>query len=99
MVYCSSSAARQLWLRLLALTIMANKGDVYSSHGKFFAKIEAQEEGIRFHMKGPHREDKQQATQDLTNIRAAASGRATRLDELLAMKQAELVMINITVNL
>ena len=67
---------------------MANKGDVYSSKGKLFAKIEAQEDGIRSLMKGPRREDKQQAAQDLTYIRAAASGGSTRLGELRAMKRA-----------
>ena len=67
---------------------MAHLGGVFTSNGKFFAKIETREGGMRFHMEGPRREDKQQAAQDLTDIRAAASGKATRLDELHAMKLA-----------
>ncbi len=43
---------------------MSHLGDVYTSNGKFFAKIEAREGGIRFHMEGPRRECKQQATLD-----------------------------------
>ena len=67
---------------------MAHLGGVFTSNGKFFAKIETREGGMRFYMEGPRREDKQQAAQDLTDIRAAASGKATRLDELHAMKLA-----------
>ena len=65
---------------------MAHLGDVYSSNDKFFAKVDTTEAGTRFKMVGPRREDKQQAAQDLTDIRAAAGGEATRLSELRAMK-------------
>ena len=67
---------------------MAQLGGVYASNGKFFAKIDIREGGARFYMEGPRREDEQRATQDLTDIRAAASGEATRLDGLRAMKLA-----------
>ena len=67
---------------------MAQLGNVYTSNGKFFAKIDTTEARKRFYMEGPRREDKQHAIEDLTDIRAAASGRATRLDKLLAMKLA-----------
>ena len=67
---------------------MAQLGNVYTSNGKFFAKIDTTEAKKRFYMEGPHREDKQQAAEDLNKIRAAASGEATRLDELHAMKLA-----------
>ena len=67
---------------------MAHLGDVYTDEGKHFAKIDKTEAGMRFKMRGPCREDKQQAAQDLADIRAAASGEATRLDELRAMKLA-----------
>ena len=65
--------------------IMAQRGDVCSSKGKFFAKIDAQERGARFYMTGPRRDDEHQAGQDLKYIRAAASGEASRLGELRAM--------------
>ena len=67
---------------------MAQPGNVYASNGRFLAKIDTTEKGKRFYMEGPRREDKQHAIEDLTDIRAAASGRATRLDKLLAMKLA-----------
>ena len=67
---------------------MANWGDVCSRNGKFFVKVEAQVDGIRFHVKGPRRDDEQQAGQDLKYIRVAASGEASRLGELHAMKLA-----------
>ena len=67
---------------------MAHLGGVYTCSDKFFAKIEAREGGSRFHIEGPRREDELRATQDLTDIRAAANGEATRLDGLRAMKLA-----------
>jgi len=67
---------------------MANCGDVCSHSGKFFAKVEAQVDGIRFFVTGPRRDDENQAGQDLKYIRAAASGEASRLGELRAMKLA-----------
>ena len=67
---------------------MANWGNVCSHNGKFFAKVEAQVDGIRFHVKGPRRDDEHHAGQDLKYIRAAASGEASRLGELRAMKLA-----------
>ena len=67
---------------------MAHLGGVFTTNGKFFAKIETREGGTRFHMEGPRREDKEQAAQDLSDIRVAASGEASRLDELRAMKLA-----------
>ena len=83
-VYCSSLVARQPWFGT-SDQAMANQGDVYSTKGEFFAKIEAQEDGVRFHMKGPRRDTNHLAVQDLTEIRAAASGEATRLGELLSL--------------
>ena len=67
---------------------MAHLGDLYTSNGKHFAKIETWEKGIKFKMTGPRREEKQQAAQDLTYIRTAGSGESTRLGELRAMKLA-----------
>ena len=67
---------------------MANWGDVCSHNGKFFAKVEAQVDGIRFYLTGPRRDDENQAGQDLKYIRAAAYGEASRLGELRAMKLA-----------
>ena len=67
---------------------MAHLGDVYTSNGKFFAKIETREASSRFHMEGPRREGKREAEQDLIDIRAAAGGEPTRLGELRAMKLA-----------
>ena len=67
---------------------MANLGDLYMSNGKCFAKIETWEKGTKFKIVGPRREDKQQAAQDLTYIRAAGSRDSTRLGELRAMKRA-----------
>ena len=67
---------------------MAHLGRVFTSSGKFFAKIETREGGTRFYMEGPRRECNQQAVQDLSDIRAAASGETTRLGELRAMKKA-----------
>ena len=59
---------------------MANWGNVCSHNGKFFAKVEAQVDGIRFHVKGPRRDDEHHAGQDLQYIRAAASGEASHLN-------------------
>ena len=67
---------------------MAHLGDVYTNEGKHFAKIDKTEAGMRFKMRGPCRDDKQQAAQDLADIRAAASGETTRLEALRAMKLA-----------
>ena len=67
---------------------MASWGAVCSHTGKFFAKVEAQVDGIRFYLTGPRRDDEHQAGQDLKYIRAAASGEASRLGELRAMKLA-----------
>ena len=52
---------------------MTHLGNVYTSNGEFFAKIDTTEAEQRFYMEGPRREDKQQAAQDLIDIRAAAS--------------------------
>ena len=70
------------------LAHMAHLGNLYLSNNKFYAKIETWEEGTKFKMFGPRREDKQQATQDLNDIRAAASEGSTRLDGLRAMMLA-----------
>ena len=67
---------------------MTHLGYVFTSNDKFFAKIATRAGGTQFYMEGPRREDKQQAAKDLTDIRAAASGEATRLHELRAMKAA-----------
>ena len=67
---------------------MAQLGNVHTSKGKVFAKIDTTEAKERFYMEGPRRDAEQQAAQDLTYIRAAASGESTRLGELRAMKRA-----------
>ena len=67
---------------------MAQLGNVCASKGKVFAKIDVTEAKERFYMEGPRRDAEQQAVQDLTYIRAAASGESTRLGELRAMKRA-----------
>ena len=67
---------------------MAQLGNVCASKGKVFAKIDVTEAKERFYMEGPRRDAEQQAVQDLTYIRAAASGESTRLGELRAMKCA-----------
>ena len=57
---------------------MANWGNVCSHNGKFFAKVEAQVDGIRFHVKGPRRDDENQAGQDLKYIRAVTGTKPLR---------------------
>ena len=67
---------------------MAHPGGVIKKDGKSIAKIETKESGTRFKMVGPPRVDEQQAAQDLSAIRAAADGEATRLAKLQAMQLA-----------
>jgi hypothetical protein len=67
---------------------MAHLGDVFNKHGRFVAKIDTKESGMRFAMTGPPRDSEQEATQDLSFIRAAADGEATRLVGLQAMQLA-----------
>ena len=54
---------------------MTNWGSVCSHNGKFFAKVEAQVDGIRFYVTGPRRDDEHQAGQDLKYIRAVTGTR------------------------
>ena len=56
---------------------MAHLGRVVNKDGKFIAKIYTRELDTRFAMEGPRRGDEQQASQDLSSIRAAADGEAT----------------------
>ena len=65
---------------------MAHLGGVINKDGQSFAKIDTSESGTRFAMEGPPRDDEQQATQDLSFIRAAADGEVTRLSGLKAMQ-------------
>ena len=67
---------------------MAHLGGVVNKNGQSIAKVDTSESGTRFAMEGPPRDDEQQATQDLSFIRAAADGEATRLGGLKAMQQA-----------
>ena len=67
---------------------MAHLGGVINKGGQFIAKIDTSESGTRFAMVGPPRDDEQQAVQDLSFIRAAADGEATRFGGLKAMQLA-----------
>ena len=67
---------------------MAHLGRVVNKDGKFIAKIYTRESDTRFAMEGPRRGDEQQASQDLSSIRAAADGEATRTGGLKAMQLA-----------
>ena len=67
---------------------MAHLGGVINKDGQFIAKIDTKESGTRFAMVGPLRDDEQQAAQDLSSIRAAADGEATRSGGLKAMQLA-----------
>ena len=67
---------------------MAHLGRVINKDGKFIAKIYTRELDTRFAMEGPPRDDEQQAAQDLSGIRAAADGEATRSGGLKAMQLA-----------
>ena len=66
-------------------TNMAHLGGVINKAGQFVAKVETKDSGARFKMEGPARDDEQQAAQDLSSIRAAADGEATRSGGLKAM--------------
>ena len=59
---------------------MDRLGNILDSDGKFFAKVDTSEGGVRFKMVGPPRANKDQAYKDLVGIRAAANGEATRLE-------------------
>ena len=50
---------------------MAHLGGVFTTNGKYFAKIETREGGTRFYMEGPRREGEEQAAQDLERARIA----------------------------
>ena len=65
---------------------MTQLGNVYTHKGKFLAKIDARESGERFYMEGPRRQDKQQAAQDLAEIRAAAGGAAAQRFDAAAQR-------------
>ena len=67
---------------------MAHFGRVFNKNGQFIAKIYTRESDTRFAMEGPRRDDEQQAAQDLSIIRAAADGEATRTGGLKAMQLA-----------
>ena len=67
---------------------MAHLGRVINRDGKFVAKIYTRELDTRFAMEGPPRDDEQKAMQDLSFIRAAADGEATRPAKLQAMQLA-----------
>jgi len=63
-------------------------GSIEEVDGRFIAKVDTKESGTRFWIEGPLRDDEQQAAQDLSAIRAAAHGEATRLAKLQAMQLA-----------
>ena len=67
---------------------MAHLGFVFNKGGQSIARIDTSESGTRFAMVGPPRDDEQQAMQDLSFIRAAADGEATRFGGLKAMQLA-----------
>ena len=67
---------------------MAHLGGVINRDGRFIAKTDTKDSGTRFAMEGPLRDDEQQAAQDLSAIRAATSGGATRSGGLKAMQLA-----------
>ena len=69
-------------------TNMAHLGGVIHKAGQFVAKVETKDSETRFKMKGPARDDEQQAAQDLSFIRAGADGEVTRFGGLKAMQQA-----------
>ena len=67
-------------------TNMAHLGGVINKAGQFVAKVETKDSDTRFKMEGPARDDEQKAAQDLSSIRAAADGQATRSGGLRAMR-------------
>ena len=67
---------------------MAHLGVVINKDGRYIAKIDTQESGTRFAMVGPIRDEEKHAAQDLSFIRAAADGGATRSGGLKAMQLA-----------
>ena len=67
---------------------MAHLGGVINKDGQFIAKIDTKESGTRFKMVGPVRDEEQLAARDLSFMRAAADGEATRTGGLKAMQLA-----------
>ena len=67
---------------------MAHLGGVINKEGQFVAKIDTKESGTRFYILGPVRDEEKHAAQDLSSIRAAADGEATRPSGLKAMQLA-----------
>ena len=65
---------------------MAHLGGVINNDGKFVAKIDTKESGTRFYILGPVRDEEKRAAQDLSSVRAAADGEATRSSGLKAMQ-------------
>jgi len=63
-------------------------GSIGEVDGRFIAKIDTSESGTRFWIEGPLRDGEQEAAQDLSAIRAAAAGEATRSGRLKAMQLA-----------
>ena len=63
-------------------------GSIEEVDGRFIAKIDTSAPGARIRMEGPPRDGEQQAAQDLSAIRAAADGVATRPAKLQAMQLA-----------
>ena len=64
---------------------MAHLGDIFEKGGSYFAKIDTNEKGVRYAMKGPPRCGSQAALQDLAAIRSGAAGAPTRSEGLQAM--------------
>ncbi len=67
---------------------MGRLGGVFRRDGRFVAKVETQESGVRYKMEGPLRAVEQEAVQDLDYIRSAAEGEPTWAEGLQSMKLA-----------
>jgi hypothetical protein len=89
--FCSNGVLARASISMLCSSCsdnMAHLGGVINKNGKFIATIDTRESDTRFYILGPVRNEKQQAAQDLSSIRAAADGEATRLAKLQAMQLA-----------
>ena len=71
---------------------IASLGGVFHRDGRFFAKVETQESGVRYKMEGPLRAVEHEAVQDLDYIRSAAEGEPTWAEGLQSMKLALVII-------
>ena len=67
---------------------MAQLGCVSQRKGKFFANVDTNYLGVRYHFEGAPRDDEQQAKDDLAYIRSAAECGETYMEKIQDMKIA-----------